>query len=92
MKRGIILSLLVVMLLAGIVSLSVSAVYGVSVDDCKAIGIASCEIPGLDTLCDKLFSDPQPCEKLCKSIARDEEVAACIACCKNVKGQLNLDF
>ena len=91
MKRTM-LSVLVVILLAGIVSLSVSVVYGVGVDDCKDIGIASCDIPGLDKLCDKLFSDPQPCEKLCKSIGRDEDVAACVVCCKNVKGQLNLDF
>ena len=76
----------------GISSLGVSVVYGVSVDDCKDIGIASCDIPGFDKMCDKLFSDPQPCEKICKSIAKDKDVAPCIVCCKNVKGQLNLDF
>jgi hypothetical protein len=80
------------LLLIGIVSVPGSAVYGVTVGDCKSIEIASCDdVDVLNALCDKLFSDPRPCEELCKSVASGDQVGACMVCCNNIKGELNLD-
>ena len=76
----------------GIILLGVSMVYGATADDCKGIGIASCEIDGLDAMCDKLFSDPsESCDTICRSTVGDDEgVEPCVICCQNVKGQLDL--
>ena len=82
----------IVLFLIAIVSLPVSTVLGVSVDNCKGIGIASCEIDGLDALCDKLFSNPgEICDTICRDVVSDKEKqAACVICCNNVKAQLDL--
>jgi hypothetical protein len=79
------------LLLAGIFSIPGNTVYGVTVDDCKSIEIDSCDFGFLDALCDKLFSNPQPCEQICKSVTQGEQVGACTVCCNNIKGQLNLE-
>ena len=80
------------LLFVGIIIVGGSTVYAGSVQDCLDIGIASCEIEGFETLCKKLFSNPQPCEKLCRSIVGDDKkVGACVICCENVKGQLDLE-
>ena len=91
-KNGIILSA-GLLLFIGIIIAGVSTVYGVSVDDCKGIGIASCNIDGLDEMCDKLFNNPaESCDTICRSVVGDDKkVAACVICCQNVKGQLNLE-
>ncbi len=91
-KRGIIPAV-ALLLFAGIIIVGGSTVYAVSVDDCKDIGIASCDIDGLDAMCDKLFTNPaEDCDKICRSIVGDEKkVGACVLCCNNVKGQLDLE-
>ena len=82
----------IVLFLTAIVCLPVSTVLGVSVDNCKDIGIASCDIDGLDALCDKLFSNPgETCDTICGGVVSDKEKqAACVICCNNVKSQLDL--
>jgi hypothetical protein len=81
------------LLFAGIILVGVGAVYAISVDDCKSIGIASCQIDALSAMCDKLFSNPaEICDTICRSIVGDDEkLGACVICCQNVKGQLDLE-
>jgi len=81
------------LLFAGIILVGVGTVCASSVEDCKNIGIASCEIDALSAMCDKLFSNPaEICDTICRSIVGDDEkVGACVICCQNVKGQLDLE-
>ena len=92
LKRHI-LSAVALLLLIGPVSVPVDPVYAVNVDDCKSIDLDSCkDVDMLDALCDKLFSNLDTCEDICKSIATGEKVGDCVVCCSNVRWQLDLAY
>ena len=86
-SRVAVLSLLVFVASA---FLNVGASYGADVMDCISSDLDSCDFNGLKTLCDQLYSNPQPCDKLCKSAFSGETVGTCVICCKNLKAQLGL--
>lgn len=76
--------------LAGSVALNVSTGYSADVMDCQAMDLDSCDFSGLDTLCQQLFSNPRPCDKLCKDSFSGDVVGTCVICCKNIRSQLGL--
>jgi len=83
-----------VLFLIGIAFSPGSIVHGTSVNNCKDIGIDSCDIKGLDDMCDKLFSNPkETCDKICRGVVSEKEgLAACVICCNNVKSQLDVGY
>ena len=65
--------------------------WAAGVEDCQSMNIDSCDFSGFDNMCEQLFSNPQPCDKLCKSILSGTDVGTCVICCQEVMPQLNMN-
>jgi hypothetical protein len=90
MKRSlllIVLALLATPILAGLLT---APAQGATVENCLDIDIDTCDFNGLDSMCQALFSNPRPCDKVCKGLFEGTDVGTCIICCQAVKSQLNM--
>jgi hypothetical protein len=91
MKRRaywIVLTLLALFAASGTLS---GPALGAGLQDCLDMDIDSCDFVGFQTLCQKLYSDPQPCDKLCRSNFSGDDVGTCFVCCNEIMPQLNMN-
>jgi hypothetical protein len=64
---------------------------GAGLQDCLDMDLDSCDFVGFQAMCEQLFSNPQPCDKLCKSNFAGDDVGTCVICCNEVMPQLNMN-
>ncbi len=91
MNRPVLLIVLALLGLPVFACIHPAPVWAAGVEDCMSQNIDSCDFSGFDTMCQKLYSNPQPCDKLCKSFLSGTDVGTCVICCEEVMPQLNMN-